>query len=223
MEEEAQVTEEPGQPLKRLRLRYRDGQTSSLSTSNTGTHKTPLVRPKKEPDELPETHLSKLNGSEVMVETPKSNGKNITIQPESVISQSVGKNKGKQPVAPEASVLNEKDDPCQPSSISRSRQNKQLRNDLRSQSHPMRLRDRGTTSVAPHFPPREKRSVPENSSSIKESKIEPSVPLSPKKKSTASHALINPKNEPVTNDMPCFEVPGVIVHPGMVAFLAVHY
>ncbi|KAI3449818.1 hypothetical protein Pfo_006483 [Paulownia fortunei] len=216
LEEEAQATEEPEQPLKRLRLRYRDGQTSSSNMCNTSLPRTPLVRPKKEPDELPETHLPKLNGSQGIMESPQPNAENITIEQQAVACQSLGKNKGKQPISPKSLILHERSDPCQPSSTSKSQQNTRLRTESRSHSHPMRLRDRGTRASSPQIPSREKRPVPESSSHtvrLKEPKVEPGIPLSPKKKSTASHALIKPKDEPITDDMPSLEVPDVIIHP----------
>ncbi|KAK6141509.1 hypothetical protein DH2020_024754 [Rehmannia glutinosa] len=160
LQEEALVAEEPEQPLKRLRLRHRDGQTSS-NMNNSGLPKTPLVTPKEEPNEMPETHLPKINGSLGIVE--------------------------KQPISP------------------------------KSQAHPMRLRDRGTGVVSPPITSRKKRPAPESSShpvSLKEPKIEPGIPLLPEKENTASRALIVPKDEPLTDDMPRLEVPGAIIHPG---------
>ncbi|KAK6164397.1 hypothetical protein DH2020_001261 [Rehmannia glutinosa] len=186
LQEEALVAEEPEQPLKRLRLRHRDGQTSS-NMNNSGLPKTPLVTPKEEPNEMPETHLPKINGSLGIVESPQPNSGNITIKPQDATCQSVGKNKGKQPISP------------------------------KSQAHPMRLRDRGTGVVSPPITSRKKRPAPESSShpvSLKEPKIEPGIPLLPEKENTASRALIVPKDEPLTDDMPRLEVPGAIIHPG---------
>ncbi|KAK6164425.1 hypothetical protein DH2020_001289 [Rehmannia glutinosa] len=184
--EDKAVAEEPEQPLKRLRLRHRDGQTSS-NTTNSGLPKTPLVMPKEEPNEMPETHLPKINGSLGIVESPQPKSENITIKPQDATCQSVGKNKGKQPISP------------------------------KSQPHPMRLRDRGTGVVSPPITSWKKRPAPESSShpvSLKEPKIEPGIPLSPEKENTASRALIVPKDEPLTDDMPRLEVPGAIIRPG---------
>ncbi|KAL6505251.1 hypothetical protein OROGR_025068 [Orobanche gracilis] len=197
-EEEAQVTEEPEQPLKRLRLRYRDGQTSS-KPPNSSLLETPLVRPKEEPNEESETHLPKIYGSQGIVESP---------QPNANTSQSTGENKGKQPVSAKSLVLYENSDPSQPSSISKSQQINQLRTESKSQSHPMRLRDRGTQAVSPQKPSREKRPAPESSTRtvhLKEPKVEPGI----EKKDTAIRALIVPKDEPVTDDT----LHDMIVHP----------
>ncbi|KAL6564509.1 hypothetical protein OROMI_015959 [Orobanche minor] len=197
-EEEAQIAEEPEQPLKRLRLRYRDGQTSS-KPSNSSLLETPLVRPKEEPNEESETHLPKIYGSQGIVESP---------QPNANTSQSTGENKGKQPVSSKSLVLHENSDPSQPSSISKSQQTNQLRTESKSQSHPMRLRDRGTQAVSPQKPSRDKRPAPESSTRtvrLKEPKIEPGI----EKKDTAIRALIVPKDEPVTDDT----LHDMIVHP----------
>ncbi|KAL2238714.1 UNVERIFIED_CONTAM: putative inactive histone-lysine N-methyltransferase SUVR2 [Sesamum indicum] len=215
-EEEAQATEEAERPLKRLRLRYRNGQTSSSITPDTSVPRTPLIRPKEEPGELRETRLPEVNGSQAIVESPQPNVENIKSKPQSVTRQSIGKNKGKQPVSPESLIVHERSDPRQPSSISRSQENTQLIIESRSHSHPMRLRDRGTRAVSPQIPSREKRPVPDSSSNalrLKEPKVEPGVILSPKRRSNASQALLKPKDEPVTEDMACLEVSGVITHP----------
>ncbi|KAK4407265.1 putative inactive histone-lysine N-methyltransferase SUVR2, partial [Sesamum angolense] len=188
-EEAAQATEEPERPLKRLRLRYRNGQTSSSSTPDTSVPRTPLIRPKEEPGELPEPHLPEVNGSQAIVESPQPNAENMKSKPQVVTRQSIGKNKGKQPVSPESLILHERSDPSLPSSMSRSQENTQ-----------------------------EKRPVPDSSSHalrLKEPKVEPGVILSPKKRSNASQALLKPKDEPVTEDMACLEVSGAITHPGV--------
>ncbi|GFP82956.1 histone-lysine n-methyltransferase suvr2 [Phtheirospermum japonicum] len=206
VEEEAQVTEEPEQPLKRLRLRYRDGQSSSKPSSSS-LPKTPLVIPKEEHNEIPETHPPKINGSQAIVESPQPIAE--------ITSPSTGKNKGKQPVSSKTLVIHENSDPSQPSSVSKSPKNNQLRTESRSQQHSMRLRDRGTSAASPQKPSGGKRPAPESSSRtvhLKEPKVEPGIPLSSEKKDTAQ-ALIVPKDEPITDDTPCLEAPDVIIHP----------
>ncbi|KAL3647701.1 hypothetical protein CASFOL_008669 [Castilleja foliolosa] len=206
-EEEAHVTEEPEQPLKRLRHRYRDGQSSSKPSSSS-LPKTTLVIPKEEPNEMTETHPQEINGPQAIVESPQPNAANIK-------SPSTGKNKGKQPVSTNALVIHENSDPSQPSSLSKSPKNNQLRAESRSQPYAMRLRDRGTSIISPQKPSGGKRPAPESSSRTarrKEPKVEPGIPLSSEKKDTGQ-ALIVPKDEPVTNDTPCLEAPNVIIHP----------
>ncbi|CAA0823936.1 Histone-lysine N-methyltransferase SUVR2 [Striga hermonthica] len=247
-EEETQVPEEPEQPLKRLRLRYRDGQTSS-NPSNSGLAKPLLIEPKEESSEIPETHPLKINGSLSKLDPPPPNAENTTSQssgrnkgkqpvyskslvlhensdpsqpsgfsnsPQNDQSRSgMGRNKGKQPVYSKSLVLHENSDPSQPSGISNSPQNDQSRSDSRQQSHSMRLRERGTKADSPQVLSRGKRPAPESSSRgvrLKEPKIEPDIGLSSGKANTESLALIVPKDEPVTDDMPSLGVRDVIIH-----------
>ncbi|KAL3644992.1 hypothetical protein CASFOL_010172 [Castilleja foliolosa] len=206
-EEAPQVTEEPEQPLKRLRLRYRDGQSSSKPSSSS-LSKTPQVIPKEEPSEMLETHPPKINGSQAIVESPQPNAENIT-------SSSTGKNKGKQPVSSKSLVIHENSDPSQPSSVSKSSKSNQLRTETRSPPYSMRPRHRGTSAASPQKPSGGKRPAPESSSRtvrLKEPKVEPGVPLSSEKKDTAQ-ALIVPKDEPITDGTQCLEASDVIIHP----------
>ncbi|KAL6502926.1 hypothetical protein OROHE_024094 [Orobanche hederae] len=124
LEEEAQAAEEPERPLKRSRRKYTDGQGCSRNAPKSNVIGVPLITPKEEPNELPETCLPNLSD---------------------------GKSKGVQPISPQA-----------PS---------------------------GDKSLVPV--------------------------LTPERKSVASGALIKPKDEPVTDDMPHFAVPIVIIHPGI--------
>lgn len=198
VEEEAQASEEPERPLKRLRHRNRDGQTSTSSTSNTNVPETPLVKPKEEPDELPKGHLPKANGSHSTV--------NSNLQVDTC--QSLGANKQEQHTSAKSLIVNEKYDPRQLSAIGRIQQNTSL-GTQKSPSHPMRLRDRGRGSVSPQS--EEKSSVSARSSDA-ECLKEPNnkrgiVPSSsPKQKSNASHTLIEPKDEPITDDKPVTRV-----------------
>ncbi|PIN05360.1 Histone-lysine N-methyltransferase [Handroanthus impetiginosus] len=216
LDEEAQAAEEPERPLKRLRRRYRDGQSSSSNAPSNSDPRIPLVRPKEEPNELPETCPPKLNASQAIEESPQATVENARVNSQGVRCQLAGKNKGKQPISPNSLVVLEVCDPCQASGTSRSQQNTQSITESRSPSHPMRLRDRGKGTVSPQMPSRRKRSVPENSSlavCLKEPKVEPGIDQSPQQKSIASHTLIKPKDEPVTDDMPPPVVPIAVVHP----------
>ncbi|KAL2520909.1 Uncharacterized protein Fot_24832 [Forsythia ovata] len=51
-EEEALANEEAERPLKRLRLRYQEGQPSSHNTSNASLPVTPFIIPKEEKNVL---------------------------------------------------------------------------------------------------------------------------------------------------------------------------
>ncbi|KAH6766660.1 hypothetical protein C2S52_017643 [Perilla frutescens var. hirtella] len=211
LEEEAQEAEEPERPLKRLKRGYLGGQTSSLNTSNT-MPTAPVVRPKEEPDELSETHHTKLNDPQSTEESPQKNAGKTMMTPLVVTSQSLGRSNGQQPSSSN-SLVHENGDPSHSSSIIRSQQSPQLTNEPRLPSHSMRLRDRGAGGASLSTPSKDKRPVPKSSSravQLKQPKVEPDTLLSPKKKKTASHSLVKPKDEPSTNDVPCSEVPVVM-------------
>ncbi|KAG8370839.1 hypothetical protein BUALT_Bualt13G0025100 [Buddleja alternifolia] len=187
LEEEAQATEEPERPLKRLRLKYRDAQTSSSNPSNSRVPKMPLVKPKEEPNELPETSPPKRNAPQGIVESPQPNTRNTMV----VNSEGVPcKNKGKRPMSPRSLVAHEVNTP--------------LVNESRSPSS-MRLRDRGKGSLSPQIPSLEKKSVPNSSSRA--------LCIKEPQKGTSTHALIVPKDEPITDDIPCLQAPLAVVHP----------
>ncbi|XP_073269217.1 probable inactive histone-lysine N-methyltransferase SUVR2 isoform X2 [Primulina huaijiensis] len=203
LEEETQASEEPERPLKRLRHRNRDGQTSSSSTSNINVPKTPLVKPKEEPDELHKDHF------------PKANGSHGTVDPVDTC-QSLGSNKQEQHTSAKSLTVNEKYDPCQLGDIGRIQQNTSLGTERRSPSHPMRLRDRGKGSVS--LQSGGKIAVSGSSSDagcLKDQINNCGIVLSslPKQKSNANHALIKPKDEPIADDTPCPGFPVAKVHP----------
>ncbi|MCD7472247.1 hypothetical protein HAX54_013274 [Datura stramonium] len=147
LEEEA-VHEEPERPLKRLRLRYLEGQASP-STINSGAE-TSLKRPRREEEgELPGRHYQNQSQGEA---NPSSHRNNLR--------------------------LNE------------------------TQTSP--IVSRGKSFVA---------AKSSHASKLKEPKTEPGGELSPKQKMSGSLALIKPKDEPYTDDMPQFEVPIAVIHP----------
>ncbi|KAL2488018.1 Histone-lysine N-methyltransferase SUVR2 [Forsythia ovata] len=212
-EEEALANEEAERPLKRLRLRYQEGQPSSHTTSNASLPVTPLIIPKEEKDELPGTRPLNQNQSPSTVDSPRANAGN-TLQV--VACQSLGKNKGKQPVSPKALMVQERCDPSQLISVDKGKQKTPLRTEPSPVSHSMRLRDRGKGTVSPQAPSGGKRSVSERLSDavrIKEPKVVPDIVLSPKEKATASQALIKPKDEPITDDTPQLNISTAVIHP----------
>ncbi|XP_055813115.1 probable inactive histone-lysine N-methyltransferase SUVR2 isoform X3 [Solanum dulcamara] len=147
LEEEA-VHEEPERPLKRLRLRYQEGQASP-STNNSSAGNS-LKRPRREEEgELPGPRYQNQSQGEA---NPSSHGNNLRLY-ETQTSQIVAR--GKSLVAAKSS----------------------------------------------------------NASKLKEPKAEPGGQLSPKQKMSGSLALIKPKDEPYTDDMPQFEVPIAVIHP----------
>ncbi|KAL0461075.1 UNVERIFIED_CONTAM: Histone-lysine N-methyltransferase SUVR4 [Sesamum latifolium] len=216
LEEEAQATEEPERPLKRLRLRYRDGQNSSVSMPESSVRRTVLVRPKEEPNELPETCPLKLNASQGIAGTPQPSGESKKVNSQAASCPLPGKSKGKQAISSKSLVASEGCEPCWPSSIERNQQNTQLITETRA-PQPIGLRDRGKGSDYPQIPSGEERSVPESSRHalcLKEPKVDPGIVLSPKEKSSGCHALIKPKDEPVTDVFLSLEVPLAVIHPG---------
>ncbi|KAK4441560.1 putative inactive histone-lysine N-methyltransferase SUVR2 [Sesamum alatum] len=215
LEEEPQATEEPERPLKRLRLRYRDGQSSSASMPDSSVRRAPLVRPKEEPNELPETCLLK-NASQGIAETPQPSAGNRRVNSQAASCPLLGKRKGKQPISSKSLVASEGCEPRLPSSIERNQQTTQLITETRA-PQPIGLRNRGKGSDSPQIPSGEERSVPESSClalCLKEPKVEPGILLSPKEKSSGYHALIKPKDEPVTDVSLTLEVPLAVIHPG---------
>ncbi|KAL0390885.1 UNVERIFIED_CONTAM: Histone-lysine N-methyltransferase SUVR4 [Sesamum calycinum] len=215
LEEEAQATEEPERPLKRLRLRYRDGRSSSVRMPESSVRRTPLVRPKEEPSELPETCPLKINASQGS-EGCEPSAENKKVNSQAASCPLPGKSKEKQPMSSKSLVAIEGCEPCRPNSIERNQQNTQLITETRA-PQPIGLRDRGKGSDYPQIPSGEQRSVPESSCQalcLKEPKVEPGIVLSPKEKSSGCHALIKPKDEPVTDVFLPLEVPLAVIHPG---------
>lgn len=142
--------EEPERPLKRLRLRYQEGQASP-STNNSSAGNS-LKRPRREEEgELPGPRYQNQSQGEA---NPSSHGNNLRLN-KTQTSQIVAR--GKSLVAAKSS----------------------------------------------------------NASKLKEPKTEPGGQLSPKQKMSGSLALIKPKDEPYTDDMPQFEVPIAVIHPGI--------
>lgn len=195
MEEQAEVAEESIQPLKRLRRGYQDGQSSSAA-GTASSPKTPLITPKDEPTELPDTCLAEVYASQGLVESPQPIAENARTGP-----QLHSKNNGEQPIYLESLVDHET---CQPSSVG-------------SPSHPMKLRDRGKQPVSPQTSTWEKRSLPPSSPQATHNKkwkiVRGTVPA-PKKKRVSNYPLIIPKDEPVTDDIPEFVLPLAVIHPG---------
>ncbi|KAL0370404.1 UNVERIFIED_CONTAM: putative inactive histone-lysine N-methyltransferase SUVR2 [Sesamum angustifolium] len=215
LEEEAQATEEPERPLKRLRLRYRDGRSSSVRMPESSVRRTPLVRPKEEPNELPETCSLKINASQGS-EGCEPSAENKKVNSQAASCPLPGKSKEKQPMSSKSLVASEGCEPCRPNSIERNQQNTQLITETRA-PQPIGLRDRGKGSDYPQIPSGEQRSVLESSCQalcLKEPKVEPGIVLSPKEKSSGCHALIKPKDEPVTDVFLPLEVPLAVIHPG---------
>lgn len=194
MEEQAEAAEEPIQPLKRLRRGYQGGQSSSAAATASGP-KTPLIMPKDEPTDLPNTCLPELIASEGLVESPQSTVANAKNGPELC-----SRNTGEQSLSPKSVVAREA---CPVSRVT-------------SPPHAMKLRDRGKQPVSPQTSTGEKRPLPHSSpqATHKKLKIVRGTVPAPKKKRASNYPFIVPKDEPVTDDMPEFVLPIAVVHPG---------
>ncbi|XP_057767093.1 probable inactive histone-lysine N-methyltransferase SUVR2 isoform X1 [Salvia miltiorrhiza] len=201
LEERAQAAEELIRPLKRVRHRYQDGQSTSSAAATDSGPTMPLVIPKDEPTEvteLPNSCPPKVNASQGLVASPQPSAENESTDP-----QLLSKIKGKQPISPESLVAREVCDPCQPNSVT-------------SPSHAMKLRDRGNQSLCPQTSTGEKSSLPHSSPQATSNKqwkiVRGSVPV-PKQKRVSSFPLIIPKEEPVTDDVPQFVLPIAVIDP----------
>ncbi|XP_015088537.1 probable inactive histone-lysine N-methyltransferase SUVR2 isoform X1 [Solanum pennellii] len=147
LEEEA-VYEEPERPLKRLRLRFQEGQASP--SSNNSSAGTSLKRPRREEE-------GELSGPRYQ---------------------------------------NQLQGEANPSSV---RKNLRLNE---TQTSP--ITSKGQSSVS---------AKSSHASKLNEPKTEPGGELSSKQKMSGSLALIKPKDELYTDDMPQFEVPIAVIHP----------
>ncbi|XP_059297613.1 probable inactive histone-lysine N-methyltransferase SUVR2 [Lycium ferocissimum] len=146
--EEETMHEEPERPLKRLRLRYQEGQPSP--SANNSSARTSLKRLRRgEEGELPGSRFQNQSQGEA---NPSSHRDNLRLNG--------------------------------------------------TQTSP--IMSRGTSSVA---------AKASHASILKEPKKEPGGELSPKQKMLGSLALIKPKDEPYTDDMPQFEAPIAVIHP----------
>ncbi|CAK9149972.1 unnamed protein product [Ilex paraguariensis] len=206
LENDGQMDNEPERPLKRLRLRYQEGQASpSLNTSSPSLDGMTLKRPKVEEHELPESRLQ--HQSQSMIESPP---KRIESQPPSTHSEM-------HPVSSKSLVVQERSDPSRIGDAGRTQPAVMRRINSNPISSPMRLRDRGKEPLAPQIASREKSSSSDKSSHavlFKETTVEHGIVLLPRqKKMHNTPALITPKEEPFTDDVSQFEVPLAVIHP----------
>ncbi|XP_047941753.1 probable inactive histone-lysine N-methyltransferase SUVR2 isoform X2 [Salvia hispanica] len=198
LEQQAQAAEESTQPLKRARLRYQDGQSTSSAAATDSGPTMPLIIPKDEPTEPPNIRSPEVNASQGLVLSPQPSAENRR----RTDPQLLGKVKGKQPAYSESLVVHEVCDPCQPNSAT-------------SPSHAMKLRDRGKQSICPQTSSGDKILFPQGSpqATHKEWKVVRGCVPAPKKKRASNFALIIPKEEPVTDDMPQLVLPVAIIGP----------
>ncbi|XP_057965045.1 probable inactive histone-lysine N-methyltransferase SUVR2 isoform X2 [Malania oleifera] len=215
LEEEAQMHDEPERPLKRLRLRYQDGQVSSpIGNSGPSLAETSFRKPKAEEAEQPDTSSrQQLQGRR---ESPEPNVRNIGVQPQPVSPQPHLRNKGKQPVSPKLLAVQQDSDTSQQCAGGGTQSCASKRTEPDLLSSQTRLKDKGKEPVSSQISPREKRLTSERSHhalQFKEPKHEPGIVLLPKQKMPDICALIKPKDEPFTDEMAQYEVPIAVIHP----------
>ncbi|XWS76199.1 hypothetical protein CRYUN_Cryun01aG0155200 [Craigia yunnanensis] len=200
IEEEGSVPDELVRPLKRIRLKNQEGLASgSHRNGSSNVAGTFLKKPKVEEDELTPASLQQRslqcnvgNMSEILPVSPGP----VSPQPASPAPVSPhlgGRNKGKQTVEPRPLALLERSEP-------------------NSHSSQMHVSYKGKEPMSPHVASNGKG--PKRVSlalRIKDPAPEPGI--IPKRRVHASHALIIPKEEPFTDDMPQDEVPIAVIHP----------
>ncbi|PSR89737.1 Inactive histone-lysine N-methyltransferase [Actinidia chinensis var. chinensis] len=202
IDEEAQVHEESERPLKRLRLRYQEGNSSPRLG---GTSLRQL-----EEAELPET--CPRQGSQDITQSSQPNTENVRAGSLPHSPQPLVRNKGKQPVLPKPLRIQE---PSQAGCTDRTQPFGTRVAESDSVSPPLRLRDKGKEPLS-QIAPKDKKSISERSPHavpLKEPKLEPGVVHLPKQKMHNSRSLIKPKDEPFTDDMPQVLVPIRVIHP----------
>ncbi|KAF5738987.1 histone-lysine N-methyltransferase SUVR2 isoform X3 [Tripterygium wilfordii] len=187
--EESEMHDEP-RPLKRLRLRGREGQTSSSSNNI-------------------DTSLSSLGGS--FLKIPKE--EQDAASPSSLQHQNIGK----QPLSPAALMVDHRADLSPPRATgprSISSPSKRPEPDLRQPQ--VRVGAKGKEPLSCQVAPTEKRvsnTAVYVSKKRKAHIVEPGILLLPKPKVPGTHALLKPKDEPFTDVLPQYEVPIAVIHP----------
>lgn len=146
-----------------------------------------------EPQEEPERPLKRLRIRYEEGRASPSSGGNSLKQPKSEEDELV-RNKGKQPVLSKPLSIPERSEPSQPGAA------------IRTQ-----LQEKGKEPVSFQTGPGDKKSFSERSAHG----VKPGIVLSPKKLVHSSVTLIEPKDEPVTVDLPQFAVPLAVIPPGI--------
>ncbi|XP_022727454.1 probable inactive histone-lysine N-methyltransferase SUVR2 isoform X2 [Durio zibethinus] len=199
IEEEGSIPGELVRPLKRARLKNQEGLASCSNTNgSSNVAGTFLKKPKIEEDELPPASLQLQSpqcgvGNTRTDFLPASPGP-VSHQPASPAPFSPhhgGRNKGKLTVEPRP-VLE--------------------RSEPNSHSSQMHVSYKGKEPMSPHVASNGnglERASP--TLLIKDPAPEPGI--IPKKKVPDTHALIIPKEEPFTDDIPADEVPIAVIHP----------
>ncbi|XWS47032.1 hypothetical protein CRYUN_Cryun14cG0118500 [Craigia yunnanensis] len=201
IEEEGSVPNELVRPLKRIRLKKQDGLAScSHRNDSSNVAGTFLKRPKVEEDELPPASLQQwslqYNVGNISTEFLPASPGPVSPQPASpapVSPRHGGMNKGKQTVEPRPLAVLERSEP----------------NSYSSQMHVSYKRKE---PVSPHVASNGK-GLERVSLALRIKDPAPEPGIIPKKRVPDIHALIIPKEEPLTDDIPEDEVPIAVIHP----------
>ncbi|GFZ13528.1 ribosomal protein L14p/L23e family protein [Actinidia rufa] len=213
MDEEAQVHEEPERPLKRLRLRSQEGRVSpSVGNSSSRMGAASLRPPKTEESELPDTCPEQW--PQDMPESSQLNAENIRAGSHLLSPQSLVRNKGKQPVVPKPLSVKERFHSSQLGAVDTTDLLATSRTEPVSISPPLRLREIGKEPLSPQFAPRDERISGRSPHAVhlEEHNVEHGIGVFPKQVHN-SNALIKPKDEPFSKDIPQFEVPIAVIYP----------
>lgn len=217
MGEETQVHDELDSPFKRSRLKHQNGLAlSSLTNSSPSLGESRFKKPKMEADELDET--SAQHQPREITACQGINSEIKRTETESVSSQPLTRNKGKQPVSPKSLAVPERSFSSQPAAAHGTHPDVTSRTESDSNSSSMRLRDKGKEPLLPQNVSIDFRLISERSSQgvcIREPKVDSSISLLPKQKVPDNRALIKPKDGSFTDYVPQFEVPIPVVHRGI--------
>lgn len=130
------------------------------------------------------------------------------------------------PLMPNSEITRAELRPISPHPVSKNK-GKQIDVTVRSVSNssPRNLRGREKEPPAPQNDPRKKKRISDGSSNavvLKEPKVGTGLNLFPKQK-VPDRALIKPKDEPFTEEMPQLELPITMIHPGLSYLLWLNY
>ncbi|KAK8630528.1 hypothetical protein V6N13_079318 [Hibiscus sabdariffa] len=201
IEEEGSVPDEVVRPLKRRRLRKKyDQESCSHGNDSSNVAGTFFKKPKVEEDELPPAPLQQqslqCNVGNIGTESLPTLIGPVSSRPTSPAPVSPlhgGRNKGKQTVEHSPLAVQERPKP-------------------NSHSSQMDVSHKGKEPISPHVA--SSRNGLERASlalCIKDPAPEPGI--SPKKSVPVTHALVIPKEEPITDVIPGDEIPIAVIHP----------
>ncbi|KAK8555573.1 hypothetical protein V6N13_046101 [Hibiscus sabdariffa] len=201
IEEEGSVPDEVVRPLKRRRLRKKyDQESCSHGNDSSNVAGTFFKKPKVEEDELPPAPLQQqslqCNVGNIGTESLPTLTGPVSSRPTSPAPVSPlhgGRNKGKQTIEHSPLAVQERPKP-------------------NSHSSQMDVSHKGKEPISPHVA--SNRNGLERASlalCIKDPAPEPGI--SPKKSVPVTHALVIPKEEPITDVIPGDEIPIAVIHP----------